>query len=109
MSFGGQLGYYTSKIESDLGPIGSPASTPEKYLTGSKNQRNRPVASLTSSIGTRLRLNDFNSLVFDTRLQYYTSDWVDGLNPNRKIYQENKTNDYSLTFSVGYVYYFEYP
>lgn len=105
VSLGGQLGYYTSKAESDLGVIGIPQTTPEKYLNGTRNE-SRPVASMTSSLGVRYRLNDYNSLIFDSRLQYYTSDWVDGINPDRNKYTENKTNDYSLTFNFGYVYYF---
>lgn len=105
VSLGGQLGYYTSKVQSDLGPIGTPLTTPLKYASGTRNE-SRPVASLTSSIGVRYRLNDYNSLIFDSRLQYYTSDWVDGLNPDRRDYPENKTNDYSLTFNFGYVYFF---
>ncbi|WP_338377590.1 glutamate dehydrogenase [uncultured Flavobacterium sp.] len=105
MSLGGQIGYFTSKVESDLGPIGTSLTTPIKYSSGTRNDSN-PVASLTSSIGVRYRLDDYNSLIFDSRLQYYTSDWVDGINPNRNDYPENKTNDYSLTFNFGYVYYF---
>ena len=105
VSLGGQIGYYTSKVESDLGPIGTPISTPVKYSSGTRNDSS-PVASLTSSVGVRYRLDDYNSLIFDSRLQYYTSDWVDGINPNRNDYPENKTNDYSLTFNFGYVYYF---
>ena len=105
VSFGGQLGYYTSKVYSDLGPLGTPLTTPEKYASGTRNE-SRPVASLTSSVGTRFKLDPYNSLIFDCRLQYYTSDWVDGLNPDRRKYSENKTNDYSLTFNFGYVYYF---
>lgn len=106
LSFGGQLGYYTSKVYSELGPLGSPLTTPDKYSSGTRNE-SRPVASLTSSIGTRYQLNPFNSLIFDCRLQYYTSDWVEGLNPDRNKYTENKANDYSLTFNFGYVYYFQ--
>ncbi len=105
VSLGGQMGYYTSKVKSDLGPLGTPLTTPAKYSSGTRNE-SRPVASLTSSVGVRYRLDDYNSLIFDSRLQYYTSDWVDGLNPDRSTYKENETNDYSLTFSFGYVYYF---
>ena len=105
VSFGGQIGCYTSKAYSDLGPIGIPQTTPVKYLNGTRNE-SLPVTSLTTSIGVRYRIDDYNSLMFDSRLQYYTSDWVDGINPDRTTYSENKTNDYSLTFNFGYVYYF---
>lgn len=105
VSLGGQIGQYTSKVKSDLGPIGTQISTPDKYSNGTRNE-SRPVASLTSSVGVRYRLDDYSALIFDSRLQYYTSDWVDGINPDRNSYPENKTNDYSLTFNFGYVYYF---
>ncbi len=106
ISLGAQLSLYSSKIYSDLGPLGTPITTPIKYLNGYRNDNNGVVASLTSSIGTRYRLSDYNSLVADFRLQYYFSDWVDGLNPNRQIYTENKYNDWSVTLNIGYVYYF---
>ena len=105
VSLGGQIGYYTSKAYSDLGPIGIPQNTPTKYLNGTRNE-SHPVASLTSSMGVRYKLDDYSALIFDSRLQYYTSDWVDGINPDKDTYSENKTNDYSITFNFGYVYYF---
>lgn len=106
ISVGGQLGQYTSKVYSELGPLGTPLTTPAKYMNGIRNE-SRPFTSLTSSIGTRYKLDLYNSLILACSLQYYTTDWVDGLNPDRKIYKENKTNDYSLNFNFGYIYYID--
>jgi hypothetical protein len=41
----------------------------------------------------------------DLRFQYYFSNWVDGLNPDPKIYKENKANDWLVWFNFGYIYY----
>ena len=105
ISVGAQISNYTSTITSTLGEFGSPTVTPVKYLDGFKNESDI-VGSLTTSIGARYLLNDYNALVIDARIQYYFSDWVDGLNPNKNIYTENKSNDWSTTINFGYVYYF---
>ncbi|MBC7642956.1 MAG: glutamate dehydrogenase [Flavobacterium sp.] len=105
ISGGAQISNYTSKVESSLGPLGSTITTPTKYLNAYRNDSNI-VASLTTSVGTRYMLDDYHALVFDARIQYYFSDWVDGLNPDRNVYTENQANDWSTTFNIGYVYYF---
>ena len=105
ISGGAQISNYTSKVESSLGPLGSSITTPNKYLNAYRNDSNI-VASITTSLGTRYMLDDYHALVFDARVQYYFSDWVDGLNPDRNVYTENKANDWSTTFNIGYVYYF---
>lgn len=105
VSAGGQITSYTVKAYSMLGEIGTPLTTPLKYIDGFKSNTGI-VASATASIGFRYKLADYHSIIVDSRLQYYFSDWMDGMNPNREIYTENKTNDYSVTFSIGYVYYF---
>lgn len=108
VSFGGQLSSYSAKISSSLGPIGSPISTPIKYLNGGiRPSSGGIVASISTSLGTRYKLTSFTSLVLDLRLQYYFSDWVDGMNPDRTRYTENKSNDWLTSFNVGYIYYFE--
>lgn len=105
ISGGAQLSSYNSKVESSLGALGSTLTTPVKYLDAYKNESNI-VASITTSLGTRYMLDDYNALIIDARIQYYFSDWVDGLNPNRNVYTENKANDWSTTLNIGYVYYF---
>jgi hypothetical protein len=49
-----------------------------------------------------------SDLMFDIRYQGFNSDWVDGLNPNKKIYKENKSNDSQVWFNLGYIMYLEF-
>jgi hypothetical protein len=105
-SIGFQLNTYSSKATSTLGGLGNPVVTPVKYLDGFKNEIGF-VTSFSASVGTRYRLPNKQSLLADLRLLRYNSDWVDGLNPNRKISTENTANDYSFTFSIGYIYLFD--
>ncbi len=106
ISLGTQISNYRSEAHSTLGPLGNPATTPDKYMNAYRSG-SKLVASATAGLGVRYKFAKNRSFIFDYRLQYYFSDWVDGLNPNRSIYTENKTNDYSTTFNFGYVYYFE--
>ena len=41
----------------------------------------------------------------DLRLQYFNSNWVDGLNPNADLYKANRAKDWLVWFNVGYIYY----
>ncbi|WP_051197386.1 THC0290_0291 family protein [Flavobacterium soli] len=105
ISAGGQLTSYNAKAYSKLGPIGTPQVVPVKYVDGFKNSSGW-ATSVTASMGFRYKLNDYNAIIVDGRLQYYFTDWMDGMNPDRRTYTENKTNDYSATLNIGYVYYF---
>jgi hypothetical protein len=105
LSLGGQVANYTSKATSLLGPMGSAVATPDKYINGFRNDT-KVVGAVSTSIGTRYLLDDYHALFIDARVQYYFSDWVDGLNPDRRIYDENKANDWISSVSVGYIYYF---
>ncbi len=106
VSFGSQLSNYTSVVKSSLGPIGNSATTPDKYLDGIKNESGL-TGSLTTSIGARYLLDKSNALIIDARIQYYFTDWMDGLNPDSNKYPENTSNDWSTTINLGYVYYFD--
>jgi hypothetical protein len=105
VSVGAHFGSYVTKANSSLGPLGTPLTTPDKYLYGFKNGSGT-VASVTGSIGARYKLSRYHALVADARWQQYFSDWVDGLNPDKEIYTENKANDFSFALTFGYVYYF---
>ena len=105
VSFGSQLSNYTSEVKSSLGPLGNTTTTPDKYLDGFKNESGI-TGSLTTSIGARYLLDDFNAIILDARIQYYFTDWMDGLNPDSNKYPENTSNDWSTTINLGYVYYF---
>ncbi len=111
VSLGGQISYYDAKASSTLGPLGTPATTFPKYLTPSEGRpfgfstEKNTVWSVVSSVGTRYKIDDSADLLVDLRLQYFFSNWVDGLNPNPEIYKENKANDWLIWFNVGYIHY----
>lgn len=98
ISAGSQISSFTSNTTSSL-PF------PTKYVDGARSESG-VVGSLTTSIGTRYLLGDYSALSLDARVQYYFSDWVDGLNPDTRRYSENQSNDWSTTINLGYIYYF---
>jgi hypothetical protein len=106
ISLGGQFSFYDPEAFSTLGPLNSPISTPVKYLNATTNQGGT-VWSIVGSVGTRYRLSPVSDLMVDFRLQYYFSNWVDGLNPDPKIYLENRANDWNVWFNFGYIYYLQ--
>lgn len=113
ISLGGQFSFYDSEVSSTMGPLGSSLTTFPKYLTPSDGEPygfsndGGTVWSVVSSVGTRYKLSPLSDLMVDLRFQYYFSDWVDGLNPNRDFYKENKSNDWSVWLNVGYIYYLQ--
>ena len=68
------------------------------------------IFSLTSSLGTRIKIGEYSDIVIEGKWQYYFSDWVDGLNatepygPNNAD-PNNLSNDWSLFANIGYVFY----
>ena len=113
ISFGGHFCYYDAKASSTMGPLGTPITTFPKYLVPTDGRpygfstEGGTVWSIVSSVGTRYKLAPLSDLMVDLRLQYYFSNWVDGLNPNPAIYKENKANDWLVWFNVGYIYYLQ--
>lgn len=105
IGFGPQICYYTSKASSTLGPLGTPSTTPEKYMNAFRNTSSM-VGSLTGTIGTRYKLSYYHALVGELKAQYFFSNWVDGLNPDPHKYPENKANDWLIGLNFGYIYYF---
>jgi len=71
------------------------------------SNESKAVTSEVLNLGTRYKLNRMSDLVLDVRLQYFNSDWVDGLNPNKELYTENKYNDWLTFIGVGYIYYLD--
>ena len=95
---------FSTRISSDLGPLGTSETTPEKYMNAYRND-NGFAASVTGGFGGRYKLGFYHAIIAEFKLQYYFSDWVDGINPDKKIYTENQSNDWSTAISVGYVFY----
>ncbi|MFH6993277.1 THC0290_0291 family protein [Flavobacterium sp. FlaQc-48] len=114
VSLGFQVSYYSTKVDSRLGTLGLPSTTFPKYLTPSDGRpygfssENGVVLSATAGVGVHYKLTTMSDLMFEVRYQGYNSDWVDGLNPNKDLYKENKRNDSQVWFNAGYIYYLEF-
>lgn len=114
ISLGVLYSYYTAEASSTLGPLGTPETTIKKYLIPSDGRphgfsnESKGVLSVVAGFGTRYKLTTMSDLLVDMRFQYFTSDWVDGLNPNKQIYTENKANDWMVWFNIGYIQYLEF-
>ena len=106
ISLGGQFSFYNPKAYSTLGKLNTPATTPVKYYNATQNTGGT-VWSIVGSVGSRYKLAPLSDLMVDLRVQYYFSNWVDGLNPNPEIYPENRANDWLVWFNVGYIYYLQ--
>ena len=106
ISLGGQFSHFDPKASSTLGPLDTPFTTPVKYF-GATTNKSGTVWSVVSSIGTRYKLSPVSDLMLDFRMQYYFSNWVDGLNPDPTIYKENKANDWLIWLNFGYIYYIQ--
>lgn len=113
VSLGAMFSFYNTKAFSTLGPIGTTLTTPEKYLIPSDGHPNgfstekKGVFSIISGVGVHYKLSRMEDLLLETRFQYFNSDWVDGLNPKKEIYTENKYNDWQIWVNVGYIYYLQ--
>jgi hypothetical protein len=113
IAIGPQIGYYTATATSELGDLGNTITTHPKYLVPSDghpygfSNESKMVFSGVLNIGTRYKLTPMSDLVFDIRAQYFNSDWVDGLNPNRELFTENKNNDWLTFIGLGYILYLD--
>lgn len=113
ISIGPQISYYTTTASSTMGDLGNPITTFPKYMTPSDGRpygysnESKAVFSETVNIGTRYKLTTMSDLVVDLRVQYFNSDWVDGLNPNKDLYKENKGNDWLTFIGLGYIIYLD--
>lgn len=113
IGIGPQVSFYTATATSTLGEMGDPTVTPPKYLVPSDghphgfSNESKSVFSVALNMGTRYKLTYMSDLILDLRAQYFGSDWVDGLNPNKDIYTENKQNDWLTFIGLGYILYLE--
>ncbi|PJJ10301.1 hypothetical protein CLU83_3703 [Flavobacterium sp. 1] len=111
IALGPQVNFYTATATSELGELGNTNTTHPKYLVPSDghpygfSNESKMVFSGVLNIGTRYKLTPMSDLVFDIRAQYFNSDWVDGLNPNRELFTENKNNDWLTFIGFGYILY----
>ena len=114
VSLGVMASFYNTEASSSLGVLGDPAITYPKYLNPSDGRRygfsdeSGVAISALIGAGVHYKLNEMNDLMFEIRYQGFNSDWVDGLNPNKDISTENRSNDSQVWFNFGYVYYLEF-
>jgi hypothetical protein len=114
IGLGAQISYYTAKVASTLGELGNPITTFPKYLIPSDGRphgysnESKVVFSGVAAIGTRYKLTPISDLLFNIQIQYFNSDWVDGLNPNKELYKENTGNDSVVWVAFGYIYYLDH-
>jgi len=106
-ALGVQYNNFNPTVESELGPLGTPETTPEKYIDAFRNESGSTF-SVVGSLGTRYKLTATSDLLFDLRWKYYFSNWVDGLNPDENRYPENRANDWEFFINVGYIYYLNF-
>jgi hypothetical protein len=110
ISLGGHFSFYNPKVTTTLGDLNATTVFP-KYWAPSEGQKHGytnesgSTWSIVSSVGTRYKLTPLSDLILDLRLQYYFSNWVDGLNPDPNIYKENRANDWNVWLNFGYIYY----
>jgi hypothetical protein len=113
IGIGAQVSYYTATAASTLGELGNSSTTFPKYLVTSDghphgySNESKVVFSGVANIGTRYKLTPISDLLFNIQIQYFNSDWVDGLNPNKDIYKENAGNDATVWIALGYIYYLD--
>lgn len=103
VSFGFHWVNFDPEISSELGPLNTPISTPEKYFDATQNESGS-TWSVVWSLGLRYKLTTMSDLMIDGRWQFYFSNWVDGLNPD---VPENKANDWIYWLNVGYILYLD--
>lgn len=114
IAIGPQVNFYTATVTSELGPLGDITTTFPKYLVPSDghphgySNESKAVFSAVLNLGTRYKLTSMSDLVFDVRAQYFSSDWVDGLNPNKDLYKENTHNDWLTSIGIGYIFYLDH-
>lgn len=111
ISFGLHWVSFDPEVYSELGPLNTSITTPDKYLNAFQQEPGNTWGIVTS-IGIRYKLTPMSDLMLDSRWQYYFSNWVDGLNPsfdNNELVEvpENKSNDWIYWLNLGYIYYLD--
>lgn len=107
VGLGAHFSFFRNNTYSELGPLGTPATTYPDYLPDGFSSEGGSTFSVVSSVGTRYKLTELSDLFVELRWQYYFSDWVDGLRKNPDLYKENKANDWNLWLNFGYIYYLD--
>ncbi len=102
--FGDVLNPFTVDDPTDVGPALIPAFGVGEGLNGTGlDDRPGETWAITWSTGVRYKLSTLSDLVVAARWHFYTSNWVDGLNPDPR--PSNRANDWIFWLNVGYIYY----
>ena len=105
VGLGAHFSFFQNNTYSELGTLGTPATTYYSYLPNGFSSDGGSTFSVVSSVGTRYKIAPLSDLFVELRWQYYFSDWVDGLRKDPALYTENKANDWNLWLNFGYIYY----
>lgn len=110
ISLGAQYSFYNTQALSTLGVLGTRETTFDTYLKPTDDRpfgfssESKSVLSVVTGFGTRYKIAESSDLMIEFRMQYYFSDWVDGIKPNPDLFKQNKTNDILYWFNFGYIY-----
>ncbi len=107
-SIGVQFGNYTPEVNVDYSVLPLGHQFRDKYGPDNISEESGSVWSIVMSAGARYKLSAVSDLLVDARWQYFLSNWVDGVNPDDSVYNENKANDWLFFLSVGYIYYLDF-
>ncbi|WP_434037348.1 THC0290_0291 family protein [Formosa sp. 4Alg 33] len=80
----------------------NPRDLYSEWLPGSVNTGTFNALSIDTGVGLRYKVSDYSDFLIEAKVQFYTSDWVDGLNHQLSY---NKNNDALIWINIGYVYY----
>lgn len=100
---------FSPTASSSMGELNTEETTPKKYFNAFKTDSGTAF-SLVANAGFRYKLTERSDLMLETRWHYYTSDWIDGLNPsyeNNEMVEvpENRSNDWMFAINAGYIFY----
>lgn len=110
----GVLGvFYDPALYSDYGDgnwQADPTLLYEKWaVPGAVNDHAGFAFSATASIGTRYKVGEYSDIAFETKWQYYFSNWIDALNATEPTPgnpdPNNKYNDWNVSLQISYIYY----
>ncbi|WP_340077072.1 THC0290_0291 family protein [Leptobacterium sp. I13] len=106
IGIGVRYNHYNPKVYSTIGILGDPAITPPRYLNGFNNDSGSAF-SIVGNAGMRIRISAKSDVLAQIKLQYFFSDWIEGLRPDPTLFPENKQNDFIFGGGIGYIYYLD--
>jgi len=112
LSAGVFVDFYNPSIHSELGDWSAPGVLYPKWDINdevyghSSAARDTPgvTMSISGGIGTRYKIGEYADLIFESRWQYFFSNYIDGKNAKHED-PSDKFNDWLLFIHIGYVYY----